>query len=409
MDVATFYERHPYPRPVEDLDQYRLRWQDGMRRRADYHLHWPHRPYAEDRTILVAGCGTAQAAKHAIRWPRARVVGIDFSETSVRHTQLLKRKYGLDNLEVHQLPIERVESLGARFDQIVCTGVLHHLPDPDAGLAALHGVLDARGAMQIMVYAPYGRTGIYMLQEFCRRLGVEATGQGIQELIATLIALPRGHPLEGLLQHAPDFREQAALADALLNPIDRAYSVPQFLDFIERAGLVFARWVRQAPYSPRCGALATIPLAERLRSLAPAEQYAVAELFRGTMLRHSAVVYSGQNPGSQQTLRFDGDQGDWHRYVPILAPDTIRVHENLPPGVAAVLINRTHGYGDLVSSVNAEELAIVDAIDGTRTLGGLSGRWSPSRVRPLMERLWWCDQVLIDASATARARPGRAS
>ena len=51
------------------------------------------------------------------------------------------------------------------FDQIVCTGVLHHLADPDVGLSALRSVLKPDGAMQLMVYAPYGRTGIYMLQD----------------------------------------------------------------------------------------------------------------------------------------------------------------------------------------------------------------------------------------------------
>ena len=65
------------------------------------------------------------------------------------------------------------------FDQIVCTGVLHHLENPDAGLAALRDVLKPDGAMHLMVYAPYGRTGIYMLQEFCRRVGIRATDEGI--------------------------------------------------------------------------------------------------------------------------------------------------------------------------------------------------------------------------------------
>ena len=62
--------------------------------------------------------------------------------------------------------------LNESFDQIICTGVLHHLAEPDAGLSALRGVLNPdEGAMHVMVYAPYGRTGIYMLQEFCRRIG----------------------------------------------------------------------------------------------------------------------------------------------------------------------------------------------------------------------------------------------
>ena len=156
--VKDFYERYPYPRPIDDLDNYRRRWQDRNRRRADFHLFWPDKPYTEERTILIAGCGTSQAAKHAARCPAARVVGIDFSATSVRHTEDLRRKYDLTNLEVHQLPIDRVGDLEMTFDEIVCTGVLHHLANPEAALRA-----SARRARPGRGHAPHGvcavRTG----------------------------------------------------------------------------------------------------------------------------------------------------------------------------------------------------------------------------------------------------------
>ncbi len=174
-EVRAFYERHPYPPPVDSLEKYRRLGQDRQKRRADYHLFWPARPYREDQSILIAGCGTSQAAKHALRWPAAQVTGIDFSATSVRSTEELKRKYNLNNLQVCQLPIERVGDLKMSFDQIICTGVLHHLAEPDAGLSALRGVLNPDGgAMHLMVYAPYGRTGIYILQEFCRARSASA-------------------------------------------------------------------------------------------------------------------------------------------------------------------------------------------------------------------------------------------
>jgi len=266
-EVRDFYDHYPYPPPVDNLDKYRRLWEDRQRRRADYHLFWPAKPYKEDQSILIAGCGTSQAAKHALRWPAAQVSGIDVSATSVRHTEELKRKYNLKNLQVRQLPIERVNDLEMSFDQIVCTGVLHHLADPDAGLRALHSVLKPDGAMHLMVYAPYGRTGIYMLQEFCKRIGIHATDAGIRDLIGALSALPPGHPLESLLRQAPDFHNEAALADALLHPQDRAYSVPQLFDFIEKAGLTFGRWVRQAPYSVHGGVIAKIPQATRMEGL----------------------------------------------------------------------------------------------------------------------------------------------
>ena len=373
-----------------------------------YHLFWPARAYREDQSILIAGCGTSQAAKHALRWPAAQVTGIDFSATSVRCTEELKRKYNLNNLQVRQLPVERASELGTSFDQIVCTGVLHHLADPDAGLRALRGVLKPDGAMHLMVYAPYGRTGIYMLQEFCRRIGIHATDEEIRDLIAALKALPPGHPLETLLREAPDFRQEAELADALLHPQDRAYSVPQLFDFIERGGLAFGRWVKQAPYSPHCGVMAKIPQAARLAQLPLAEQYAAVELFRGTMVRHSVVLYRDDNPGGPQPVSFAGDA--WLGYVPIRMSDTICVQERLPPGAAAVLINQTHTYRDLFMPISTTEKRLFDAIDGTRRIGDIAERALPSSpnksqldmARTFFERLWQYDQVVFDASAGSK-------
>ena len=39
-EVQDFYERYPYPRPIDSLEDYRRLWQDRQRRRANYHLFW---------------------------------------------------------------------------------------------------------------------------------------------------------------------------------------------------------------------------------------------------------------------------------------------------------------------------------------------------------------------------------
>lgn len=395
-EVRAFYERHPYPPRVDDLQAYRQAW-DDRRRRAEYHLLWPAEPYREDRRILVAGCGTTQAAHYALRWPRAQVIGIDVSANSIAFTQGLKRKYSLANLDVRQLAVERVAELGQGFEHVVCTGVLHHLPDPDAGLRALHDVLEPTGALHVMVYAPYGRAGVYMLQDYCRRLGVGGTAPEIRDLAASLKALPPDHPLAPLLRNSPDFADRAGLADALLHPQDRSYSVPQLLDFLDRAGLTFGRWVRQAPYLPWCGALASTPHRSRLVGLTAEAQYAAIELFRGTMVRHSVVAYRKDRPAQGAPVDFDGEA--WLGYTPIRLPDTIAVRDRLPPGAVAVLINRNHTYTDLYLPIDARQERLLAAIDGERTIAEICREAAErSLARAFFQQLWRWDQVVFDTS-----------
>jgi SAM-dependent methyltransferase len=394
--VGDFYEGHPYPPPLDDLDAYRSRWDDA-RRRADSHLFWPAERYRDDRSVLVAGCGTTQAAHYAVRWPHARVVGIDVSASSIAYTQGLKARHGLDNLVVHRLAVERAGELAQTFDHVVCTGVLHHLPNPDAGLRALHDVLAPTGALHLMVYAPYGRAGVYMLQDYCRRLGIGRTEAEIGDLAASLKALPPDHPIVPLLRKSPDFASGAGVADALLHPQDRAYSVPQLFEFLGRAEFVFGRWVRQAPYLPSCGALASSPHRSLLTRLSLEEQYAAIELFRGTMVRHAAVAYRTELPADRRGVDFEDDA--WLDYVPVRLPDTIAVRERLPAGAVAVLINRNHSYTDLYLPIDARQERLLAAIDGERTIGQICGeREDRSFACDFFRQLMLWDQVVFDTS-----------
>src|SRR5215469_3908190 len=289
--VRAFYESHPYPAPLRDLDRHRELYRNPVRRRALSLLLWPTEKPQPDREILVAGCGTSQAAAYALREPEARVTAIDISETSLSHTRELQEKYGLRNLELHRLAIEEVGELGQSFDQIVCTGVLHHLPDPDVGLKSLRNVLAPEGAMHVMVYATYGRAGIYMMQEYCRRLGIGTTEAELRALGAVIDALSVEHPIAGVANRTKDFNYPDALADTLVHPQDRAFTVPQLHAWLERCGLEFARWIEQAPYLPQCGAIARMPHAALLAALSPREQHAAIELLRGTMTKHNFIAY----------------------------------------------------------------------------------------------------------------------
>ncbi len=398
--VRAFYESHPYPAPLRDLDRHRELYRNPDRRRPLSLLLWPLEKPRPNREILVAGCGTSQAAIHALREPDARVTAIDISETSLRHTRELQRKYGLRNLDLHRLAIEEIGELGRMFDQIVCTGVLHHLPDPDVGLRALRGVLAPNGAMHVMVYATHGRAGIYMMQEYCRLLGVGATEAELRELGTTIGALSADHPIAGVARRAKDFRNPDALADALLHPQDRAYTVPQIYAWLERCGLLFGRWFEQAPYLPQCGAMARTPHAARLASLSLPLQHAAVELLRGTMTKHNFIAYRDDRLGEAQPITFEGDA--WRGWVPLRLPWTLCIRDRAPPGSVAVLINRAHTYPDLALPIDAAQEQIFAAIDGNRSIDEIlraaGGAGGDEQARRFIEQLWEYDQVVFDVT-----------
>ncbi len=394
--IREFYTSHPFPPPVENLDRAREQWQSEHMHRAEFHLLWPHKEYRADLDILVAGCGTFQAAKYAICHPKARVTGIDVSTTSLQHNESLKQKYNLANLEMRQLPIESAGDLDHSFDHIVCTGVLHHLADPDVGLRALRSVLKPDGAMYLMVYAPYGRAGVYMLQEYCRRLGIGTSKQEISDLIKVLKLLPQHHPLLASQGGSREFASGDALADALLNPRDQSYSVPQLFDFIERNDLTLGRWYWQAPYLPQCGSVATTPHASRLAALPEREQYIEMELLRGLMANHSFVVHRSDSDAP----RFHFDDERYMRYVPVRLPWTICVQDRVPPGAAGVLVNQTHLFNDLFIIINEHEKRAFEAMDGRRSISEIVEKVEGIApvAREFFEKLWRYDQVVFDTS-----------
>jgi len=383
---------------LENLDRALELYKDENVRRSEFHLLWPDRAYREDFEVLVAGCGTWQAAKYALGHPKARVVAIDVSTTSLEHTERLKQKHNLTNLDVRQLAIERAADLDHSFDHIICTGVLHHLVDPETGLRALRSVLNRDGALYLMVYAPYGRAGVYMLQDYCRKLGIGTSKEEINDLIAVLKTLPQFHPLLSTQSGSREFPNGDALADALLNPRDRSYSVPQLFDFIERNDLVLGRWYWQAAYLPHCGSVATTPHAQRLAALPEREQYSEMELLRGLMANHSFIAYRNDTNNDGAKISFDDER--YLRYVPVRLPWTMCLQDQIPPGAAGALVNQTHLFDDLFILINEKEKQIYEAIDGRRSVAEIVEKvegFSPL-AREFFEKLWRYDQVVFDTS-----------
>jgi hypothetical protein len=248
--VSGQYRKWVYPDPIVDPPGWlagNWQWFDPSHA---HRMFWPDREPRPDLDILVAGCGTNQAAVFAHTNPQARVVAIDVSGPSLDHHRLLKEKYGLTNLDLHLLPIEEVGTLGRDFDLVVSTGVLHHMASPEAGMQALARCLRPDGVAAIMLYARYGRIGVEIMQAIFREIGLTQDEASLFTVKEAIALLPADHPVRSYLSFAPDLRFDAGLVDTFLHGRDRSYTVDDCLDLVASAGLIFQGGFLKSAYEP---------------------------------------------------------------------------------------------------------------------------------------------------------------
>jgi hypothetical protein len=238
-------------------------------------------------------------------------------------------------------------------------------------------------------------------------LGIGSSDQELQQLSETLQALPPQHPLASVIATSKDFLHPDALADALLHPQDRAYTVPQVQAWLDRCGVHFGRWVDQAPYLPQCGALAATPHAALLGRLSASAQHAAVELWRGAITKHHFTAHLHEGCADPPWDPFDSRPSSrrrhrWHHLIPLRVPWTVTVRERLPAGVVAVLINRAHTFADLILAVDKDQHTLLSAIDGQRNLAEIVGNCatgiSEKRALSFFKKLWQYDQVVFDGS-----------
>lgn len=249
--VSNQYSKWVYPEPIIDLPgwlAHNWQWFDPSHA---YRLFWPdQQDYRPGLDILIAGCGTNQAAVIAFTNPQAKVVAVDVSPQSLDHQRFLQDKYSLNNLELHLLPIEEIETLGQDFDLIISTGVLHHMDSPQMGMDALARCLRQDGVIAVMLYAKYGRLGVDMMQAVFREMGLAQDEASVLKVRQILATLPQDHPIRSYMGIAPDLGYDAGLVDTFLHGRDRNYSIPECLSLVSNAGLVFQDVFFKAPYTP---------------------------------------------------------------------------------------------------------------------------------------------------------------
>lgn len=246
--VKGQYETLPFPARAPEAERHVLYVSVAdIPAKVNQYCFGGARDFSAGIRVLVSGCGTGDSAiwlGQQLRDTPSEIVALDLSAASLAVARDRAEIRGLRNINWVNASLLDVAKLGlGRFDYITCLGVLHHLPDPEAGLAALASVLAEDGGMAVMLYGLQGRSHIYAMQDLLRRLTVGAADRA--ERLATARHILSALPVTNLFRVREGWQniqqgylqDDTNLWDTLLHEQDRAYTASGVRDFMASAGL----------------------------------------------------------------------------------------------------------------------------------------------------------------------------
>lgn len=397
--VRQQYELLPYPaRDPREEAQRLIEGSPSHLLELNHYLYAGARDFAQPFRALVAGGGTGDGlimlAQHlADAGCPAEVVYLDLSKASRAVAEQRAKVRGLGNITFVTGSLLDLPSLGLeQFDYIDCCGVLHHLADPPAGLAALGAALAPDGGMGIMVYGTLGRTGVYPMQAMLQTLASYAPAPALTATtqLATARDLMKQLPATNWLRRNPAIGDHlaggdAGLADLLLHPQDRAYSVPELADVVRGAGFEIAAFIEPWRYDP-ASYLTDPSLLHRLERLDPIARASFAEQLAGNLKRHIVYLVRKERAGIS-VARPDDDM------VPVLRAGSAALAESLK-GRSTLKVS-IDGL-EVRLQVPPHSAEILAAIDGKRTIaeihhvigGSVDSLRSRSAFKPAFERVY---------------------
>jgi SAM-dependent methyltransferase len=365
--VRAQYEAMPYP-PRDPADEAKrlVIGSPSHVLEINHYLYAGRRDFRQPFRALIAGGGTGDACimlaqqLQDLKCP-AEVVYLDISEASRAIAEARAKARGLRNVRFHTASLLDLPSLDLGvFDYIDCTGVLHHLADPQAGLNTLAGALAPEAGMGLMLYGEYGRSGVYPMQEMLRTL--VPVGTDPAERLATAKRLIRFLPPTNLFRRNTFLNDHlsgndAALYDLLLHSQDRAYTVPQIVEMTRQAGLRLVAFIEPLRYEPSTY-ISDPQIGRSLAGLPPLERAAFAERLANNLRTHIFYV----TRAGYDTLARPEDTSA----IPVLREmDAAALAQGLKPGTP--LVANLDGF-PWRAQLPALAGPIVAQIDGRKTI-----------------------------------------
>ena len=306
-EVVEHYLDYPYPlRDPEDEKKRLLTIHGESLAELNHWLYKGKQDFNNGFRVLIAGGGTGDSSTYMgeqLKGKNAEVVYLDFSKNSMAIAKKRAEIRGIKNIKFINDSIFNIPDLNlGKFDYINCSGVLHHLSSPDEGLKILQQSLKPEGGMGLMVYAKYGRTAVYQIQDLMKMVndGITSRAEEVLNARKILDSLPSTNWYSRSQDLISDVRNygDVGIYDLFLHKQDRCYSIPELYDFVEGAGLNFIEFSETLPrLSMKVENFIRDPqLLSEIKKMPLRKQQAISEIIAGNIIKHTFFASNISNP-----------------------------------------------------------------------------------------------------------------
>ena len=143
----------------------------------------------------------------------------------------------MKNINFIEMDLLELDQLNKRFDLIECSGVLHHLKNPEQGLSNLIDSLEPKGFLKLGLYSKYARKDILKARDLIKEKGIKPNLDEIR--------IFRNDVLNGDIKksneitHWSDFYSTSMCRDLCFHSQEKCYSLIEIKNMIEIVNLEF--------------------------------------------------------------------------------------------------------------------------------------------------------------------------
>ena len=237
LKVMNMYKEHPYPK-----------WKGIYYIPSEINVH--QRYYDRDLTekndsnipkeILIAGCGTGQELVTVSKiYSNSNITAIDISLPSLSYAYKRAKDNDVNNFQLIHMDLLELVNYKKKFDIINCSGVLHHMKDPELGLNALISCLKEDGYLNIGLYSRTARENITKLRKLIADNKLNNSHEEITKIRRSIILGYDGYESFNHLLNVRDFYSFNEMQDLLFHPRELVFNLEEIDEMLRRNNLEF--------------------------------------------------------------------------------------------------------------------------------------------------------------------------